>query len=87
MFFQRQRKPGKEIRNIVGDRKYVFFVEGKINSRGKEGKYLEKENIFLQRRRITEKEKEDHLQKADPSRKSFANGWSILMIICKRPVC
>ena len=27
IFFQRQRKPGKETRNIVGDRKYVFCGE------------------------------------------------------------
>ena len=37
----------------------MFFVEEKINSRGKEGKYLEKENFCLWRSRTTEKEKEN----------------------------
>ena len=45
----------------------MFFAGEKINSRGKGGKYLEKENMFLWRRRITEKEKEDHVQEAGPS--------------------
>ena len=55
-----------------------------------------KENVFLRRRKITEKEKEDHLQEAGPSVLLFLRGWLILMIIlrgqsigmiiCKRPV-
>ena len=45
----------------------MFFAGEKINSRGKGGRYLEKE-FFLRRRRITEKEKEDYLLEATPSR-------------------
>ena len=29
---------------------------------------------------------DDHMQKASPSRLSFAKGWPILMINCKAPV-
>ena len=32
--------------NMFGDRKYLFAGE-KINSRGKRGKHLEKENVFF----------------------------------------
>ena len=37
-------------------RKTCFFAEEKINSRGKGGRH-----VFLRRRRITEKEKEDNV--------------------------
>ena len=40
-----------------------MMASEKIYSREKGGKYA-----FLQRRRITEKEKEDHLQEAGPFR-------------------
>ena len=55
------------MRNVFGDGKYVFAGE-KTNSRGKRGKYVEKENMFLRKRRTTEKEKEDYLHEAGPSR-------------------
>ena len=45
IFFQRRRKPGKENEEFISRIKYVFFAEVKVNSNGKGGKYLEKENI------------------------------------------
>ena len=36
----------------------IFFAEKNKKGEEKRGKYLEKENIFLQRRRKTEKKKE-----------------------------
>ena len=39
----------------------LFFAEEKKNKKGKREKYLEKENIFLQMRKITEKEKEENI--------------------------
>ena len=36
----------------------MFFAEENKNKEEKGGQYLEKENIFLQRRRKTEKKKE-----------------------------
>ena len=52
------------MRNIFEEGKYVLFVKEKIDGEGQGIKYLEKEICFLQRKRITEKEKEDHLQEA-----------------------
>ena len=40
----------------------------------------------MRRRRITEKEREDHLQEASQFGESFARGQSIQMIICNRLV-
>ena len=57
ILFQRRATAGKKMRNIFGDQKYVIAVE-KIDSRGKRGIW----------RRLAEKEKEDHLQKAGLSR-------------------
>ena len=62
-------------------KKIYFFAGEKISSRGKEGKYLLKENIC--RRKIFF---DDHLQKGGPSGWSFARGQFIRMIICKRPI-
>ena len=60
----------------IRPKKISFFAGQKINNRGKGGKYLEKENMFF-----TE-EKNNREGKGG----SFARGWSIQMIICKRPV-
>ena len=66
-FFQRKAKPAKKNEEYSWRQKICFFAGEKINSRGKGGRYLEKE-FFLRRRRITEKEKEDYLLEATPSR-------------------
>ena len=63
------------MRNIVGDKKYVFFAGEKVNSRGKGGRYLEKEFFFA-------KEKNNGEGKGG----LFARGHSFQMIICKRLV-
>ena len=51
----------KENKENIWRRKIVFFVEEKKNREGKYRKYLEKGNIFLQRRRKTEKEGEENI--------------------------
>ena len=53
----------------------MFSAAQKINSREKGGKYLEKENIFFAEEKSNGEEKGG----------SFARGWSIQMIVCKRP--
>ena len=39
-FFRGVEKLERKIRNIFGDGKYVFFVDEKINGRGKGGRYV-----------------------------------------------
>ena len=53
----------------------MFPAAQKINSRGKGGKYLEKENIFFAEEKNNGEEKGG----------SFARDWSIQMIVFKRP--
>ena len=57
IFFAEER----ERRKIFGDGKHLF-VEVKKNGEGKEGKYLKKENIFLQRRR-NNRDRKGYLEK------------------------
>ena len=43
------------------ERENTIFEEEKTNREGKGGKYIEKENIFLRRRRKTENEEEENI--------------------------
>ena len=45
IFLQRRTKQGKKMRNKLENGKMLFAWE-KLHSRGKGGKYMEKENIF-----------------------------------------
>ena len=45
----------------------IFFAGEKINSSRKGGIFGEGKYVYLRRRRLTEKEKEDHLQESGPS--------------------
>ena len=48
LFFPRRTKPGKKNEEFIWIRK-IFFLQGeKIISRGKRGKYLEKEKFFAE---------------------------------------
>ena len=49
-------------KEVIGkEGKYLFFVEKKKREEGKGGKYLEKGNIFLWRKRKTEKKKAENI--------------------------
>ena len=58
----------------IRPKKISFFAGQKINNRGKGGKYLEKENMYFA------EEKNNGGGKGG----TFAKGWSIRIIICKR---
>ena len=45
----------------------MFLQGGRFTVKGKGGIFGEGKYVFLLRRKITEKEKEDHLQEAGPS--------------------
>ena len=77
IFFRGERNRERKTRNRVGDGKYVFFCRLIVEE--KEENIWRRKICILQRRRITEEEKEEHLQKAGPSGLSFARGWSILI--------
>ena len=83
--FSEENKTRKEKWGIYLETENRFFLQGRGLTVEEKDVYLDMENMFLWRRRITEKEKEDQLQEAGPSRWSFARGWLILMIICNRP--
>ena len=55
----RRRKPQKEKEEIFREGGY-FCCEWEKNGNGKGEKYLGKENIFLRRKRKTEKERDDN---------------------------
>ena len=65
IFFQKTKQGKKK---YIWRRNICFFAGEKIDSRGKGGKYLEKENMFFCGGEESEKEKEDHLREAAPSR-------------------
>ena len=73
--FLEENKTGKD-EEYIWSRKICFFAEEKINSRGKGGKYLEKENMLFA------EEKNNGEGKGG----SFARGQSTWVIICKRLV-
>ena len=41
----------------------IYFLEEKINKEGKGGKFLEKEDTFMRRRRKTEKKSREKMEK------------------------
>ena len=47
------------------EKENIFLVKVKKKREGKGGKYLEKEKIFIWRRRNTEKEKEENIMKKE----------------------
>ena len=74
IFFSEENEIGKEKRGIELETESMFFLQ--IKSRGKGGKYLEKENMYFA------EEKNNGGGKGG----TFAKGWSIRIIICKRLV-
>ena len=82
--FQRRTKAGKKNEEYIWRRKICFLQGRRLIVKEKDENIWRRKMCFLRRRRITEKEKLDHLQEAGQSGWSFAKGWSILMIICKR---
>ena len=61
LFLLKKNKRRWKRKIVFGEGIYISAGE-KINSRGKGGKY-----VFLRRRRIMKKEKDDHLQEAGRS--------------------
>ena len=78
IFFSKENEIGKEKRGIELETESMFFF-CRLIVEEKEENIWRRKICILQRRRITEEEKEGHLQKAGPSGLLFARGWPILI--------
>ena len=72
---------------------FEFWVSGGKDEQRRKGRMIFREGsiqIIIYKRSFYPVDHlqytDDHFQEAGPSGWSFAKGWSIMMIICKRPV-
>ena len=67
-FFRGEHNQERKIRSKFGDGKYIFLLGKRLIVKEKEENIWRRKIYLLRRRKIKEKEKEDHLQEAGPSR-------------------